>query len=135
MGEREELIQPRAQVVQTLRSGGHNSELLIKLNSLDEEIKTLGQRIEVLQKIEKLEMKLAALSKELIEKMCDPNLPQWDTFEVQDLRWQIIQTKECIEHSKQELEELPSQPRVTKNNQAPGPSRAHPVCPEPLMAE
>merc|ERR1711964_23867 len=132
--EREELIQARAQVVQTLESGGHNSELLGELKSLDADIKTLGQRIEVLQKIEKLEMKLAALTKELIEKMCDPSLPL-TSFELQDLRWQIIQTKEGIEHFKQELEELTSQARVTKNNQAPGPSRPHPVCPEPLMAE
>merc|ERR1711964_738131 len=84
--------------------------------------------------VEKLEMKLAALSKELIEKICDPKLPLGSS-ELQDLRWQIIQTKEGIEHFKQELEELTSQPRVTKNNQAPGPSRPRPVCPEPLMAE
>merc|ERR1711964_390056 len=39
--------------------------------------------------VEKLEMKLAALSKELIEKICDPKLPL-GSFELQDLRWQII---------------------------------------------
>jgi len=132
--EYEELIQARAQVHQTLESGGHNLEQLEELKSIEEKMKTLVPRIEVLRKIEKLEMKLAALSNELIEKMCDPNLPL-TSFEFQDLRWQIIQTKDGIEHFKQELEELTSQLQATKNNQAPGPSRAHPVCPEPLMAE
>merc|ERR1711964_33921 len=55
--------------------------------------------------------------------------------EMNDVRRRITPIEDEIEHLEQELAVAKSQPRVTKNNQAPGPSRAHPVCPEPLMAE